>query len=66
MRFFALNRALRGRDAPKDTPPGGPVGPSCPSQPAGNANEQKITHLGDAPPARGLLPFANSGPGGGK
>jgi hypothetical protein len=48
------------------SPPGGRVGPSCPSQPAGDANEQEITHLGDAPPTRGLLAFANSGPGGGK
>jgi hypothetical protein len=38
---------------PSSTPPGGRVSPSCPRQPAGNANEQKITHLGDAPSARG-------------
>jgi hypothetical protein len=50
----------------KDTPPGGRGNPSCPWQSAGNANEQEITHLGDASSARGLLPFAYSGPGGGK
>jgi hypothetical protein len=42
------------------------VSPSCPSQPAGDAYEQEITHLGDAQPARGLLAFAYSGPDGGK
>jgi hypothetical protein len=42
------------------------VSPSCPSQPAGNANEQKPPIWAMRASACGLLPFAFAGPGGEK